>query len=101
WQASEATMIAMLAPQLPLAYLLACYAVSRARRGEVPDWSISRDPRAARTNREAFHRASQAQAWLEWRRHGWTLAMLVACVVPFELLLLFIPGNDTPGIVFA
>ena len=31
-------MVAILAPQLPLAYLAACFAVARARRGDVPDW---------------------------------------------------------------
>jgi hypothetical protein len=99
--ASEITMVAMLAPQVPIAYAVACYAVARARRGDVPDWSFSgAGPGLERRSREAFRSASQAQAWLEWRRHGWTLPMLVAAVVPFELLLLFIPENDTPVIVF-
>ena len=34
----EPRLVAMLAPQLPLAYLAACFVVARARRGEVPDW---------------------------------------------------------------
>src|SRR5216117_3345207 len=36
--AREPMMLAILAPQLPLAYLVARFAVGRARRGEVPDW---------------------------------------------------------------
>ena len=31
-------MVAFLAPQVPLAYLVARFAVARARRGDVPDW---------------------------------------------------------------
>ena len=100
--ASEATMVAMLAPQVPVAYGVACFAVGRARRGEVPDWSFSRaQARQCRRAQESFRSASKAQAWLEWRRHGRALPLLVTAVVPFELLLLFIPGNDTTGIVFA
>src|SRR2546422_7127451 len=38
YQASEAVMVAIVAPQIPLAYLAARFAVGRARRGEVPDW---------------------------------------------------------------
>ena len=38
FKAGEPTMVAMLAPQVPLAYLVARFAVARARRGEVPDW---------------------------------------------------------------
>src|SRR5213079_2774339 len=38
FKAGEPTMVAILAPQVPLAYLVARFAVARARRGEVPDW---------------------------------------------------------------
>jgi hypothetical protein len=100
--ASDAMMVALLAPQLPIAYVVACYAVGRARRGDVPDWSFTRAGSGLhRRAQDRFCSASQAQAWLEWRRHGGTLPLLVAAVVPFELLLLFIPENDTAGIVFA
>ena len=102
YRSSEATMVAILAPQVSLAYLVAWYAVGRARHGEVPDWSFSHGASVRRERgAEGFCSASSAQAWLEWRRHGWALPSLVGAVVPFELLLLFIPGNDTPGIVFA
>ena len=38
YQPAEAVMVAILAPQLSLAYLAARFAVARARRGDVPDW---------------------------------------------------------------
>lgn len=101
YQWSEASLIAFLAPQLPLAYLCACAVVARARRGEVPDWSISRS-RAAE-NAQAlgpFPSISAAQLWFEWRRHGRSLPVLVAIVAPFELFLLFVGGYGSPWFVF-
>ena len=38
YEVPEPVMLAFLAPQLPLAYLAARFAVARARRGDVPDW---------------------------------------------------------------
>src|SRR6186713_329470 len=38
YEVPESVMVAFLAPQIPLAYLAACFALARARRGEVPDW---------------------------------------------------------------
>ena len=105
YQSSEARMIAILAPQIPIAYLVAWYAVARARRGDVPDWRgpfarigpiVDVGPR----QQQFFSSPVRAQTWFEWRRHGRTLPALVAIVVPVELLLLFIPGNDTAPIVF-
>ncbi len=105
YKAPEPLMIAFLAPQIPLAYLVACYAVARARRGDVPDWRGPFARRAPLANarphqRRGFLSPARAQTWFEWRRHGRTLPALVAFVVPIELLLLFIPGNDTAPIVF-
>jgi hypothetical protein len=106
--ATDATIITLLAPQLPIAYVIARYGVARARRGDVPDWTIGRmrEPeREASAERSPegtrpFRSAARAQTWFEWRCHGRTLPALVALVVPVELLLLFIPGNDTAPIVF-
>ena len=105
YRARERVMAAILAPQIPVAYLVAWFAVTRARRGDVPDWRglFSRlgqilDVRPRR--RGGFRSAASAQAWFEWRKHGWSLPAMVAIVVPVELLLLFIPGNDTAPIVF-
>jgi len=96
----EPVMVAFLAPQLPLAYLAARFAVARARRGDVPDWRgalARRGPIDVRPRRRAFPMPARAQAWFEWRRHGWSLPALVGMVVPCALALLFIPGNDTPA----
>src|SRR5437867_10779168 len=38
YKAPEIVMLAILAPHVPLAYLVARFAVARARRGDVPDW---------------------------------------------------------------
>jgi hypothetical protein len=100
YHASELRMIAILAPQLPLAYVTAYAAVARARRGDVPDWRSG----WARTHASSggvrqFRSAADAQVWLEWRRFGRSLPAMAAMVVPVELLLLFVPGNDTAPIV--
>jgi hypothetical protein len=98
-------MVGFLAPQLPLAYLAACFAVARARRGHVPDWrrvfTIRSRSREGPRPLEPFHSPARAQQWLEWRQHGRTLPGLVAMLLPFEMALLFIPGNDTPPVVFS
>lgn len=102
FRASEATMIAILAPQLVVAFFVAWHAVARARRGSVPDWQGTFGSLGAETRRQAqFRSAARAQAWLEWRRHGRTLPALAALVLPWVLLLLFIPSHDNAPIVFA
>src|SRR5438093_598351 len=110
YKARELVMVAICAPQIPVAYLVGWYGVARARRGDVPDWrglfrsrrvgvsGFSRpstllraalsDSRTGRTD-PRFPSPARAQTWFEWRRHGRTLPALVALVVPFELLLLF------------
>lgn len=99
-QAPNALMLAIVAPQLPIAYLVACVGVSRARRGIVPDWSATlsapASPLAGLLHRQRrFRSAASAQLWLEWRRSGRALPVMVAIVVPAELAILFIPGNNT------
>src|SRR2546428_742844 len=70
YQVREPIMVAFLAPQLPLAYVTACSAVGRARRGEVPDWrGIFARPasNAVLTRRpDHFPSPARAQAWFEW-----------------------------------
>ncbi len=101
---SSEVLSAFLAPQLPLAYATACFFLARARRGDVADWHLGgfRTPAVggATAPKAWFRSAARAQAWFEWRRHGWTLPALVAMVVPFELSLVFVPGNNMPSIVF-
>lgn len=104
YHVSEPVMLAILAPQLPLAYLTACYAVGRARRGDVPDWRPvftgrfgKADPLPRRHQR--FSSPGRAQLWFEWRRQGWTLPGWVAILLPFELSLLWLARN-APAFVF-
>src|SRR5437762_8754513 len=103
YQASEAVMVAIVAPQIPLAYLVARLAVARARRGDGPDWrgmlarSASNAVRSRR--RDHFSSPARAQAWFEWRRHGRSLPALVGLLLPFELALLWL-AKDAPAFVF-
>ena len=105
YRAPEPFMIAILAPQVPAAYLVARVAVARARRGDVPDWraTCARPGRIADARPEGrgrFATPARAQAWFEWRRQGRSLPALVGLVLPFELALLFGAG-DAPALVFA
>ena len=95
----------LLAPQLPLAYLAACFAVARARRGDVPDWRgiFARPGQIADLlprRRVHFSSPARAQAWFEWRRQGWRLPAWMGLLLPFELALLFAAGDDRPKLVF-
>lgn len=100
FKAGEPRMVAILAPQVPLAYLVARFAVARARRGEVPDWR----GRSARSGeiadvlprpRDHFSSPGRAQVWFEWRRHGRSLPALVGLLLPFELALLWLAKGAT------
>ena len=103
---SEPVMLAILAPNLPLAFLVARVAVGRARRGDLGGlWSGGRLGRQLKFRRPraaaaplAFASPAKAQTWFEWRQHGRSLPWLVAMVVPFELALLF-PFKQTPVII--
>jgi len=104
YKVSEPVMVAILAPNLPIAYLVACSAVARARRGDVPDWGkgfarVGRIRDSLSRQRQRFRSATSAQAWFEWRRHGRSLPAMVAILLPFELSLLFV-FSETPAIVF-
>src|SRR5438046_1518106 len=103
FKAREPMMVAILAPQLPLAYLVARFAVARSRRGEVPDWRgmFARPARTAALTRrrDHFRSPARAQAWFEWRRHGRSLPALVGLLLPFELALLWL-AKDAAAFVF-
>ena len=112
-EVSEAMMLAWLLPAVPLAYLAGYAALTRARRGGVADWRDTKkgpgheippvrkvgihDLVPAQWGRRPrpFASPGRAQLWFEWRRHGRSLPVLVAIVVPFELGLLFLPGAVT------
>jgi hypothetical protein len=102
FKASEPVMLAILAPQVPLAYLVARLAVARARRGDVPDWlrTLTRLGQIAlRSKREHFSSSPSAQLWFEWRQYGRVLPWLVGILLPFEAAMLFL-FSQTPAIVF-
>jgi hypothetical protein len=104
YKAPEPVMLAILAPQIPVAYVAARIAVARARRSDVPDWRgvFARPVPTADVppnRRDHFPSPERAQMWFEWRRHGRSLPALVAILLPFELALLLVAG-DTPALVF-
>ncbi|HEU4889681.1 MAG TPA: hypothetical protein VFV49_17480 [Thermoanaerobaculia bacterium] len=89
----ESTMLLLLAPFVPLAYVTALSAVRRARRGDVPDWGVEERlaPAFSRSAaRRDFQSAARAQLWFEWRQYGRSLPLLVAIVLPVGLSLLFL-----------
>ena len=93
FKVSEPVMLAWLAPHLPIAFLVARAAVRMARRGDTPDWTSA--PGGGRRSAAALSFASpeRAQAWFEWKRHGTALPVLVTCLLPFELALLWVTGE--------
>lgn len=98
----ESVMIAILAPQIPVAYLAARSAVARARRGDVPDWRGATGVAAASDHarqRGNFASPARAQAWFEWRRHGRALPTWVLILLPYELVLLWVAG-DSAALIF-
>src|SRR5262249_18423659 len=48
----------------------------------------------------AFASAARAQAWFEWRRHGKSLPVLVGCVLPLGLAVLFVAENDMKVVLY-
>src|SRR5213076_952074 len=104
FKAREPMMLAILAPQVPLAYLVARFAVARARRGDVPDWrgmfaKVGNIADVLTRRRDHFPSRARAQVWFEWRRHGRSLPALVGLLLPFELALLWL-AKDAPAFVF-
>ena len=101
----ELLMVAILAPQLPLAYFIARAAVSRARCGIVPDWQEKFEQPVQAVSgpaqqRNHFSSPASAQAWLEWRQNGRSLPVWVGVLLPFEFAFLLFGGSDAPAIVF-
>jgi hypothetical protein len=104
FQAHESVMVWFLAPQVPLAYLAARFAVTRARRGEVPDWRgafewLTWIARIQSDRRGYFRSPASAQSWFEWRRSGRSLPGWVAILLPFELMVLW-AATDAAALVF-
>lgn len=100
FNAREPVMLAILAPQIPLAFLVARYAVARARRGDVPDWHgnfvrLTSIRHVVSHDRQRFASPARAQTWFEWQRHGRSLPIWVVILLPFELVLLWLAGDST------
>lgn len=99
----EPVMLALLAPHVPLAYVVARYAIARGRRGDVAGRQDARGV-SVRVGRSygrqmvPFASVGGALAWFEWHRHGRTLPSLVAILLPFEVALLFV-FRGTPELV--
>jgi hypothetical protein len=105
FSAHEPVMVLILAPQVPLAYIVARYAIARARRGEVPDWrnasaGLAQSDRFGSRPRARFASPATAQAWFEWRGHGRSLPGWVGILLPFELVMLWAAGDST-SLVFS
>lgn len=99
----NATMAALMAPQVPLAYLVARRGVDRARCGDTPDWrgAFSRLARAAETlpgRRRPFATPAHAQQWLEWRQHGASLPVWTAILLPFQAFFLYLVRHEQPAL---
>ncbi|HEY6139979.1 MAG TPA: hypothetical protein VI670_19660 [Thermoanaerobaculia bacterium] len=95
----EPVMLAFVAPQVPLAYLMARYAVARARHGAVVECGGHAAALTAPARPAHSTSPARAQAWLEWRQHGRALPAMVAIVLPLDLLLLF-AFHEAPSIIF-
>ncbi len=97
-------MTAAMAPQVPLAFLAARFAVGLARRGVVPDWRVTSGAPGRITDllsrrQRRFRSAAQAQRWFEWRQTGRSLPVWVGILLPFELVLLFVAGPHSPALI--
>lgn len=97
----EYLMVAILLPQLPLAFLCARRGVARARRGEesLGLWTSPRLTWRAPTRRPPFASPAHAQRWMDWRRHGISLPVWVGVLLLFELALMTTSGRGTPHLV--
>jgi hypothetical protein len=91
--ATEAGLVGFFATLIPLAYVTALAGVSRARRGEVPDWLWVFQPlrRAAfrpAGQSQSFSTPAQAQLWFEKRRHLLYFPLSVGCLAAFHLAVI-------------
>ena len=91
----EAVMVLVLAAQLPVAYTVAVAGVSRARRGDNPDWrwvvqQAGNLVRPIARRRRTFASAAEAQSWFEWRLNGLSLPLGVCIMLPYFAALVFV-----------
>jgi hypothetical protein len=95
----EGPMLAIYLPQIPFAAWLAWVAVRRARRGESFERVAGESRSEGSPARRSFGSSRAAQRWLEWRSFGWSLPLMVAIVLPFELLVLYVM-REAPRAVY-
>jgi len=86
----NAVIFCFLAVQIPAAYGVAVVGVSRARRGDNPEWrwlptAMERVATWIPRRRAAFGSAVRAQAWFEWRRHGLGPPLTVGIAMPIAM----------------
>jgi len=100
FKAAEWVVLAITAPQIPIAYAVGRVAVARARRGVVPDWEVKAlallpSGVGRKAEKRRHWSAANAQGWYEWRRNGKSLPVWVAIILPLELLILGVAGTST------
>ena len=91
----DTVILALLAAQLPAAYWVAIAGVSRARRGDNPDWrwwaTVAQRVMAWIPRRDrAFDSAVRAQVWFEWRRHGLGPPLMAGTFLPIGIVFILI-----------
>jgi hypothetical protein len=88
---AEAVLAALLLAPLPLLYFAAVHFVAKARRGDAYDWRawrrlVEQIAEWRQPAKHPFPSAYRAQAWFEWRGHGWflplTLGPMIVVTVP-------------------
>jgi hypothetical protein len=95
----EVVVSLLLVCTIPPAYIVAVRGVSRARRGDQPDWQrLVAWPRSfagwfSRRGR-FFGSPSRAQVWFEWRRNGLGLPILVALMILFLVTLITVSRHN-------
>ncbi|MCI0705252.1 MAG: hypothetical protein L0241_29690 [Planctomycetia bacterium] len=90
-ETQNSVLSAFAAALIPLAFLVAWAGVSRARRGDNPDWLQAwRSVRlVARPQRDArpFSSAMWAQIWYEWRVRGFGFVVIVVFILAVLIAL--------------
>src|SRR4051812_49625593 len=104
FKAAEWVVVAITAPQIPIAYAIGRVAVARARRGVVPNWRLpslasllSRVNPACGEHVEHVEQwsAGRAQSWYEGRRSGKSLAGGGALIPPPRPRVVLGAGTST------
>ncbi len=95
----EMVVSLLLVSTIPPAYLVAVAGVSRARRGDQPDWqrlaSLGRNIAGWFSIRgRAFASPLQAQVWFEWRRNGLLVPIIAGPMILLMTVLIAINRHN-------